>query len=255
MESQLGEDLSNVLVHTDEEGSRSAAALDARAYTVGRQIYFARGMYAPKGAEGRRLLAHELTHVVQQEPEIGSPAVSNELSGRDGPAEHEAEAVAHTVDRGERAPKISSKGKGIQKDDAGAQKGPQPDPYGAKLLKDFAGKFSDAAKLINKNAAAMKLVKEAEAGGVQFGGYAEDGPAKAAGRAYTVGNTVYVPKTRTDPPVAMRDFLFELNNALRAPKFAELAKEAAKGSHGQYTAKQYAQRIVELEVEGMSPTG
>lgn len=61
-EPRFGQDFSQVRVHTDN----SARALQARAYTVGRTIVFDTGQYSPDTARGRSLLAHELTHVVQQ---------------------------------------------------------------------------------------------------------------------------------------------------------------------------------------------
>lgn len=66
MEGAFGHDFGAVRVHTDRRAAASAAALDARAYTVGRQIVFGAGEYQPSTAGGRHLLAHELTHVVQQ---------------------------------------------------------------------------------------------------------------------------------------------------------------------------------------------
>jgi hypothetical protein len=68
MESRLGCDLSNVRIHTGPLASRSAEAVAARAYTVDRNVVFRHGEYAPDTTEGRRLLAHELAHVVQQRP-------------------------------------------------------------------------------------------------------------------------------------------------------------------------------------------
>jgi Domain of unknown function (DUF4157) len=255
MESRFGESFDDVRIHADEEAAASAVALGANAYTTERDIYFGRGKYAPKSPEGERLLAHELTHVIQQEGTVGRPAFSDELSNRTDVAEREAEAVDDAMRRGERIPKIVSIGTGIQRDVGWAQRGPLPDPYGTLLLLNaFAAKFLEAAKLIYKNPAAMNLVNEAEAAGIQFGGYAEDGPAKDAW-AYTIGNTVYVPKARTDAVVAMSDFLFELNNALRAPKFAAIDTEATKGSKGSLSAKDYAYKTVELEVEGMLRLG
>lgn len=56
----------NVRVHTEQSASEMANRLNARAFTVGRDIVFARGEYAPSSSKGRQLLAHELTHVVQQ---------------------------------------------------------------------------------------------------------------------------------------------------------------------------------------------
>jgi hypothetical protein len=65
-EPRFGQDFSDVRVHADSAAARSAAAVAARAYTVGPRVAFAAGQYAPDTAAGRRLLAHELAHVVQQ---------------------------------------------------------------------------------------------------------------------------------------------------------------------------------------------
>lgn len=61
-----GHDFSQVRVHTDDCASRSARAIGALAYTVGNDIVFSSGQYAPHTESGRRLLAHELTHTLQQ---------------------------------------------------------------------------------------------------------------------------------------------------------------------------------------------
>jgi hypothetical protein len=66
MESRFGYDFSKVKIHSDEVASRSALSLGARAYTLGESIVFSSGNYSPRSVDGRRLLAHELTHVVQQ---------------------------------------------------------------------------------------------------------------------------------------------------------------------------------------------
>ena len=66
MQSRFGHDFSRVRVHTDARAAESADAVNALAYTVGDNIAFAAGRYAPNTDTGRRLLAHELTHVVQQ---------------------------------------------------------------------------------------------------------------------------------------------------------------------------------------------
>ena len=67
MEQQLSCDLSAVRIHTDDQADQLARRLQARAFTVGNDIFFAAGEYAPDTEDGRRLLAHELTHVVQGE--------------------------------------------------------------------------------------------------------------------------------------------------------------------------------------------
>ncbi len=66
MEPRFGQDFHQVRVHTDSRAEESAQALDALAYTVGRDVVFNAGQYAPGAAAGRRLIAHELAHVVQQ---------------------------------------------------------------------------------------------------------------------------------------------------------------------------------------------
>jgi len=73
MEGRFGHDFSSVRVHTDDRAVSSAEALGARAYTVGTDVVFGAGEYAPETEAGRHLLAHELTHVLQQ-------------GGGDGPA-------------------------------------------------------------------------------------------------------------------------------------------------------------------------
>ena len=66
MERRFGYDFSDVRVHADAAAARSARDLSAHAYTVGRHIVFDSGRLAPETPVGRRLLAHELTHVIQQ---------------------------------------------------------------------------------------------------------------------------------------------------------------------------------------------
>jgi outer membrane protein OmpA-like peptidoglycan-associated protein len=66
MESRFGRDFANVRLHTDSMAGDSAAAVQALAYTVGNNIVLGTGQYSPETNHGKRLLAHELTHVVQQ---------------------------------------------------------------------------------------------------------------------------------------------------------------------------------------------
>lgn len=65
-EPRFGHDFSGVRVHADGEAADAARAVRARAYTIGQDIVFGTGEYAPTTVEGKRLLAHELVHVVQQ---------------------------------------------------------------------------------------------------------------------------------------------------------------------------------------------
>lgn len=66
MESRFGRDFGDVRVHTDARAGVSARAIDARAYTLGKDIVFGSGEFSPSTSGGQRLLAHELAHVVQQ---------------------------------------------------------------------------------------------------------------------------------------------------------------------------------------------
>ena len=67
MEPRFGHDFSQVRIHADAKAAESAQVVNAVAYTVGSSIVFGRGQFAPHTAKGRRLLAHELAHTVQQQ--------------------------------------------------------------------------------------------------------------------------------------------------------------------------------------------
>lgn len=66
MSSKFGTDFNEVAIHKDKRAHELASQIHARAFTVGNDIYFNEGEYQPNTSEGKRLLAHELTHVVQQ---------------------------------------------------------------------------------------------------------------------------------------------------------------------------------------------
>jgi hypothetical protein len=70
MESRFGYDFSSVKIHTDTVAAKSAHAINALAYTSGNSIVFNEGQYSPRTDTGKKLLAHELTHVVQQNQTI-----------------------------------------------------------------------------------------------------------------------------------------------------------------------------------------
>jgi hypothetical protein len=209
MNTSFGVDFGNVRVHNDNEAANMNQELQAQAFTHGRDIYFNEGKFDPDSSQGKFLLAHELTHVVQQ-----------------GASERESD---------------------VQKKDK--------EPVKKSLLDQFAEKFPDSVEIIKKSPEAMTLIKEASDAGVQFGGYAEEGPSKDAW-PYTIGNTVYVPKGhKADKITAVSDFLFELNNGIHGPGIKAAGKEAAKGSKGSLDAKAYAKKIVEIEVDGMLRLG
>jgi Domain of unknown function (DUF4157) len=82
MEPRFGHNFGNVRVHTDEQAAQAASGYRARAYTLGSDIVFGAQEYAPETPAGRHLLAHELTHVVQQEGDTtAAAAVQREPEG------------------------------------------------------------------------------------------------------------------------------------------------------------------------------
>jgi hypothetical protein len=95
MESRFGYDFGQVRVHTDAKANDSAQAVNADAYTVGRHLVFDSGRYAPGSESGRRLLAHELAHTIQQSEVSGHTPVG--LSSPVHSAEHEAHAASEAV--------------------------------------------------------------------------------------------------------------------------------------------------------------
>ena len=103
MGASFGFEFSGVRIHNDERAAESARAVGASAYTVGSDIIFAAGQYSPTSTTGRRLLTHELAHVVQQghSPSPcgnGSARRDNIVVSDPGDeAEHEASALAAAV--------------------------------------------------------------------------------------------------------------------------------------------------------------
>ena len=90
MEARFGHSFADVRVHTDDAAARSAAAIQAHAYTFGRHVVMGAGRWQPHTPAGQKLLAHELTHVVQQSGSNSSPSQATSISNPHDPAEHEA---------------------------------------------------------------------------------------------------------------------------------------------------------------------
>jgi hypothetical protein len=91
----LGDTLADVRVHDDAGAAGLAGAVSARAFTTGTDVYFGTGEYRPGTSDGDRLLAHELTHVVQQR---GAPSSGPLTVSEPGDAlEHEADAAARDI--------------------------------------------------------------------------------------------------------------------------------------------------------------
>jgi len=109
MEPRFGHDFSQVRVHTDAQAGESVQAVNALAYTVGRNVVFGPGQYVPHSNAGRRLIAHELTHVVQQE--VSSTNIRNrlEITHPNDAVEHEANWAAESIVYGQPAMTTSNR--------------------------------------------------------------------------------------------------------------------------------------------------
>jgi hypothetical protein len=96
MEPRFGHDFSDIHIHTDAKAAKSARAVNALAYTVGQNVVFGENQYMPQTVEGRRLLAHELTHTLQQSSLYRSSLSSDKVDDS-REAEHNAESIADAV--------------------------------------------------------------------------------------------------------------------------------------------------------------
>ena len=92
----LGDPLTDVRVHEDPDADHLARAVSARAFAVGSDLFFAEGEHRPGTSEGNRLLAHELTHVVQQRgaPTSGPLSVSQPGDALEREADRAADELA-----------------------------------------------------------------------------------------------------------------------------------------------------------------
>jgi Domain of unknown function (DUF4157) len=120
MEGGFGRSFDDVRVHTDGAAASAAGDLNARAFTVGSDVYFGQGTYDPAGASGKHLVAHELAHVAQG----GSVAAKGtgdgaSVSSPGDAAEVEADRAADIVVAGGKVSGLSSGGSGVYRDALG----------------------------------------------------------------------------------------------------------------------------------------
>lgn len=121
MESRLGADFSDVRVHTGAKATEAARSVQAHAYTVGSDLVFQDGQFNPSSTDGKKMLAHELTHVVQQRsgPVEGTPAPGGiSISDPSDRFERAAEASAERVVSGEAASPQPAGAGGVQREEA-----------------------------------------------------------------------------------------------------------------------------------------
>jgi hypothetical protein len=123
MQGRLGHDFSDVRVHNDSRANESAQSVNAHAYTVGSNVVFQRDKYDPASTEGKTMLAHELTHVVQQRSgPVDGTAAGGGIKVSDPSDRFEREASAN-ADRVMSAPapasaQLSASGPAVQREEA-----------------------------------------------------------------------------------------------------------------------------------------
>jgi hypothetical protein len=152
-EDRFGHDFSQVRIHTDARSAESARAVNARAYTVGREVVFDSGRYAPGTRDGRRLLAHELTHVMQQRGVAAQPSVLTIAPPR-GPLEAEADRLS----RGDCAPIVQRATGGVLQRDLATE----PPAVAAPAQPDLTDEQIQAAITFNRaryDAANTRLIQ------------------------------------------------------------------------------------------------
>jgi hypothetical protein len=105
MSQNMGHDFGGVRVHTSPEADTLNQQLNAKAFTTGQDIFFRQGAYEPGSSSGRELLAHELTHVVQQSSgAVGGSGGGMRVNPPGDAFEQEADAVANETVQREAAP-------------------------------------------------------------------------------------------------------------------------------------------------------
>jgi hypothetical protein len=112
MEPRFGHDFGRVRVHTGAKAAESARAVNAAAYTVGRDVVFGAGRYVPGTSGGQRLIAHELAHTIQQGTHAQPQQHTLEATSPSDAAEQEAASASEAVMQGHLA--IATSGKAVR---------------------------------------------------------------------------------------------------------------------------------------------
>lgn len=168
MSARFGHDFSQVRIHTDSRAAESAQALHAEAFTDGTDIVFKEGAFDLGSPYGQRLIAHELTHVVQQKIGRGDPG---RISQRSDAAEREAEQAADLVAAGESVSVQAAPSAGISRFE----------------LEDC---IANPLSLLPNGPASIghKQDPSGEVGGYAYGDYGRFGPAGVPGVGFGIGH-------------------------------------------------------------------
>ena len=128
METRFRRNFSGVRIHTDSRATHSARSIDAEAYTAGQHIVFDSRHYTPGTAHGRKLLAHELVHTIQQGETGALPGSHLQISPPSSTTEQEADSVAKNIASGALAQHTFSPARAaIQRQTAGSETEKKPE--------------------------------------------------------------------------------------------------------------------------------
>ena len=138
MEPRFGYDFSGVRVHADAKAAESARAVNAQAYTVGQDIVFGVGQYAPATQGGNQLLAHELVHSVQQTKK--EPGISLAIARSEAVDEAEADHIATAIVTGSRhRPTVGASALALRRSNSPRISDSERQARQAEMLCDIAG--------------------------------------------------------------------------------------------------------------------
>ena len=227
MESRFGRNFSDVRIHTDDRAAESADMLNANAFTSGRDVYFGTGKYQPESSRGQHLLAHELTHTVQQaegrvpDTTLHSHEAMLNAGATADPLEKEADHVADAVVAGATIPaSLNAESSGVAQSHDLIQRDPT-DP--------FAGKSYD----LKTNEGVLAMAQDWQTQFIQDWSSAPKGSKQAtkAGRAMAIYTDHFLKKFRkladegAKPSVLMQEVLAGINRATIASETETESKQ------------------------------
>jgi hypothetical protein len=243
MEYRLGYDFSQVRLHTDSQAANSARSMNAKAYTVGSDIVFGGGEYSPGSIEGHRLIAHELTHVVQQAsgPVAGIQTADDEISisEPEDQSEQEAEQIATQV----------------LSDELDAEAPAELDESGGASSAESLGQIADSPVVANSTVQRQSDDDYRQAGDQSIGGDASEavsdsGGSEGGGFLETAQNMLSVVHAATElPEAAVSEAAINAGEA-GAPIFPGVAsalglgEESVEAGQSLYAAGQSAEEMV-----------
>lgn len=162
MESRFGYDFSQVRIHTGAAAADSARAVGAHAYTIGGDIVFDTGKYDPHSAAGRELLAHELTHAIQQSGMTAASLDELEVTSPGDAMEREADEVARGIVTSG-AHVRATRGRGVMRLARLAAPKPVSDPNAlSRLEKEGIAQVENAAEIVKGQKRVLRRFEVAE---------------------------------------------------------------------------------------------